>query len=153
MGFRFRFEALLKIRSRRLELAESELGRILRELYMVKEEYRGVQNRIKKATEALDKSLAEGLSARDLQNSTGFVKRLRAERDRLIMEQAALEKKAHEAREKVRYCLMEKKIAERLKEKDFKRYIEKQKRIEQMEADETASQRHGRGIYGQVQGV
>ncbi len=148
MAYRFRFDALLNIRTRRLELAESELGRILREVFQAKEEYASLSKSIKEVIDTVDSRLAEGMSASEYQHSTGFLERLKSERDRLLKEIASLEKKADDARKKVRRCLMEKEIVERLKEKDYRKYLEKQKRIEQKEADEISSQRYGRRTHG-----
>ncbi len=148
MAFKFRFDALLKIRTRQLELAESELGRILREIFLAQEDYKSISKMIEQSAKALETGLSEGMSASEYQHRTLFVERLQSDRDRLLMEIASLEKKAEEARKKVRRCLMEKEIVEKLREKDYRKYLEKQKRIEQKEIDEISSQRYGRGMYG-----
>lgn len=143
MAYRFRMETLLKIRRRRLEIAEADLSLANRRFLQTKKALEAISTDRRNAERELEKFLSKGLRASEYQRHIHYI-------DALMNEQESLSKELSKCQlevQKARYALLvkhrEKELVERLRERDFAAYEEDERRLAQKEADDNSAMRHG----------
>jgi flagellar FliJ protein len=144
MGFLFRFEALLTYRAHRKERAEVALGKARQRLRQAVETLEGLRSRRKEAGEELATFLRQKPSADLLRNYVDFLSSLKGRIQGQKKEISAREKAVRERLNEVLARTREYRIIEKLKERDYKTWLQEQRRQEQKVLDENAIVRHGR---------
>ncbi len=125
-------------------MAKVELARSMEQLQVAKEALESLTVEYNKATGRLNHSLREGITAQKLKNYTTYLGRLKEEISQKALQVAEWE----EIVEKNRSALLEKdkewKIMDKLKEKDFRKWVGEREAKERVALNEMAALRHGR---------
>lgn len=144
MGFKFRYESLLKYRTHLKEKAEIEFGAAMRELQKVRQILRECEAGLEEARD----SLGRGLSGRMLSGElaayeeylSGLRKKIAAHKHELARRQGVVETKRKALLDRTRKC----RVIENLMEKDHQAWKREESLAEQKRIDEIAVARHGR---------
>ena len=144
MGFKFRYEALLKYRNHIKEKAEINLSRARNKLRQDKDQLATYRDAVKETSRELDSGLKQALSASMLQAYSEHITllqvRIEAQKVEIYNSEKIVQDRIHDLRKKtVQY-----KVIEKLKEKDFKKWYQEQNYLEQKEIDEMAVVRFGK---------
>ncbi|RLB41698.1 MAG: flagellar export protein FliJ [Deltaproteobacteria bacterium] len=146
MVFKFRYESLLNYRRHLKEVAQVELARSMEQLAVAKETLESLTAEYDKATLGFATRLRQGITAQRLQDFSSYLSRLKEEISQKALEVAEWE----EFVEKKRSALLEKdrefKIIDKLRDKDFERWVAEQESREQKALSEMAILRHGRSF-------
>ncbi|UKL13754.1 flagellar export protein FliJ [Dissulfurimicrobium hydrothermale] len=144
MAYRFRLEALLRLRQRQVEAARFELARLLKQ-------YRDAQaavSALSKAKEDADlkakAGLAKGMPAGRYRLEADYIEMLTSEIDRYENMLLELEPHIQRAKEALARRHVEEKLVERFKKDDFAAYMLQERNAEQKKADDLAAVRYGR---------
>lgn len=144
MGFKFRYEALLKYRTHLKEKAEIEFGAAMKQLQKVRQLLKSYEASLVEARGALEKGLTKRMQSEDLAAYADYFsdlkKRIATQRQELARREKILEEKKRALLERTRTC----RIIEKLMEKDHQAWKQKESLAEQKRIDEVAVTRHGR---------
>jgi flagellar FliJ protein len=143
MAYRFQLETLLKIRCRRLEIAEADLSRAHKKSVQTKKALDAIAKNRRKVERELEKLLSKGLRASEYQRHIQYVDALMNEQESLGKELARCQIEVQKARYALLVKHREKELVERLRERDFAAYGEDERRLAQKEADDISAIRHG----------
>jgi flagellar FliJ protein len=144
MAFKFRYETLLSYRGHLKEKAAIELSRAQRELknsLNLMEEYRKSHLQTKND---LETGLRIKISSHLLINYSEYIAALDIKIEKQMVEIALLEKDVAKKLEDLQAKAKKHKVFERLKERDLKKWNQRQSLIEQKEISEVALLRHGK---------
>ena len=144
MGFKFRYEALLKYRGHLKEKAEIDLARAQNRLRQNRGELSGHEEALKETEKCLDSDLRSSISSDMLLAYSGHIISLKAKIETQKVEIYHSEKRVREKLDFLQKKTVQYKIIEKLKEKDFKKWHQKQSSLEQKELDEMAVVRYGK---------
>lgn len=144
MGFTFRYEALLSYREHIKEQAEIELARVRRRVREARDALDLYRQSLAKTNTSFESRLKTRISSGEIENHrdylTGMGAKIKAQ-EREIRKQEEIEKgKLEDLLTKTKQY----KMIEKLKEKDYKKWQQKQLREEQNRMNEVAVTRHGR---------
>ena len=131
-------------RGHRKERAEVALGKARQRLRRAVETLVGLRNRRREAGEELEAFLKQKPSADLLRNHVDFLFSLKGQIQGQKKEISAREKVVRERLNEVLARTREYRIIEKLKERDYKTWLQEQRRQEQKVLDEIAVVRHGR---------
>ncbi|NDY43347.1 flagellar export protein FliJ [Dissulfurirhabdus thermomarina] len=148
MPFRFRLAPLRMLRRRRRELAEAALAEALRRRDEVRGALDDLRRDIRRAGDDLDARAREGLLASEYQALAEHIARLRDEAEHLETRLAAVEAEVLAARRTLEQRHQDSEVVERLRQREYRRYIEEEARAEQKAADDLASGRYARNKNG-----
>jgi flagellar FliJ protein len=137
--FAFQFEKLLRVRAFAENAAKEELGRQIGALNEI--ESRIAENETRR-TGAAEKRFAKDHSLLDMETYTFYIMRLDHEKIKLLDEAAEQNKKVEEARAQYIEASREKKIIDKLKEKQLKEYKKETQKSEETEIDTLSGQKH-----------
>lgn len=144
MAFKFRYESLLKYRRHLKEIAQLELARSMEHLALAREGLDTLSAEYNSAVGRLNTNLKRGMVAQRLQNHVEYLDRLKRDIAQKAMEVAEWE----QAVENKRAALIEKdrdlKIIDKLKSRDFEKWVAEEEAKEQKALNEMAVLRHGR---------
>jgi flagellar FliJ protein len=143
MAYRFRLETLLKIRGRRLEIAEADLSRAHKKFVQTKKALDAISIERQKAERELEKFLSKGLRASEYQRYIQYIAALMNEQESLGKELTKCQIEVQKARYALLVKHREKELVERLRERDFAAYEEDERKLAQKEADDISAIRHG----------
>ncbi|MDR1096260.1 MAG: flagellar export protein FliJ [Spirochaetaceae bacterium] len=137
--FAFQFEKLLRVREFAENAAKEELGRQIGALNGI--EARIAENETRR-TGAAEKRFAKGNSIPDMDAYNFYIMRLDHEKTKLLEDAEEQNKKVEEARAQYIEASREKKIIEKLKEKERKEYKRETQKSEEEEIDTLSGQKH-----------
>jgi flagellar FliJ protein len=137
--FTFQFEKLLRVREFAEDAAKEELGRQISALNEI--EYQIAQNEFQR-TEAAEKRFSKDNSILDMSTYDFYIIRLDNEKIQLLEEAEAQNKKVEETRAQYIEASREKKIIDKLKEKQLKEYKKETQKSEEAETDALSSRKH-----------
>lgn len=142
--FRFRFQSVLRYREVIEDTKKREFGAALDHLRHEEERLQTINGVISNHERTTEESSSGRISVRDLQHRYNFARHLDRERE---VQEAAIQTAVDEA-EKRRQILVEatkqKKIFERIKERDHEAYQAEVRHEEQKTIDEVSTQRFSR---------
>ncbi len=144
MAYSFRLEALLTIRRRRLELAEMELARLLKEHSEIKNKLRLISEEFGREKRRLEKDVTRGLMADEYRLRMAHLDRMGKELESRRRQLSKCELDIQRARRELAARHKEMELVERLKQKDFMLYLDEQRKEEQKELDELATVMYAR---------
>ena len=144
MGFTFRYAALLSYRERIKEQTEIKLARARRRVREARDALDLTRQSLAKTNTSFESRLKTRISSGEIENHrdylTGMGAKIKAQ-EREVQKQEEIEKgKLEDLLTKTKQC----KVIEKLKEKDYKKWQQKQLREEQNRMNEVAVTRHGR---------
>jgi flagellar FliJ protein len=128
--FAFPFEKLLHVREFAENAAKEELGRQISALSEI--ESRIAQNELQR-TEAAEKRFSKDNSVFDMDTYTFYIMRLDQEKIKLLANAEEQHKRVEEARQQYIEASREKKIIDKLKEKQLKEYKKETQKSEELE--------------------
>lgn len=144
MGFRFRYESLLSYKGHLKEKAELELSLAQRRLRQCRELLEEYHYELEQTREAFAGSMKNKISSGQLNTYSVYILALEMKIENQEMKTIESEKIV---KEKLR-ALLEKtkqyKVFERLKEKDYEKWIQQQNLMEQKEKNEVTLIRYGK---------
>ena len=142
--FIFRFASNLRVKERIEELKKLEYGKAITQLELEKQKKQAMIIERENTIESFRESVSAGITPHELQNHNNYLGVLK---DRIIRQTAVI-KKAEEYVEEKRLELVEamkeRKIMEKLKEKDRELFIKEEQLKEQKIQDEIVSYRYSR---------
>lgn len=144
MGFRFKYEALLKYRMHLRERAEIALGAAQKELRQNREMMDEYKNSIIEVNERLGESLKNGVSSDHIRNYSSYVTILKVRMEQQAALIAKSEKKVAEKMKELLDRTMQCNVFEKLKERDLGKWQQDQNIIEQGKMNEAALLRYGK---------
>jgi flagellar protein FliJ len=144
VGFKFRYETLLFYRGHLKEKAEIELSLTQRKLRRCRELLEESRDSLRRTNNDLGQGLKAKIPSHTLKNYSGYIEALKTkmemqETDIAESEKIVAEKLKHLVEKTKQY-----KIFERLKERDFQKWTQRQHLIDQKELSEAALLRHGK---------
>lgn len=134
-GYKFKLEAVLKIRKLKEEQCKMEIGRIQVKINSYKEQIEQHQDGIKQAYESNEQALAGGMNGQELRFHTFFVSGKRAHIEKINSEIQMLTSQVNEKFNELKYLRADSKVIDNMKEKDrtkYKKALQK-KQFEEME--------------------
>lgn len=144
MGFRFRYESLLSYKGHLKEKAEIELSRAQRRWRQCRNLLEEYHHNLEQTRESFAGSMKKKISSGELNTYSAYILTLEMKIEEQEMKTAESERIV---REKLR-ILLEKtkqyKIFERLKERDYQKWIQQQNLMEQKEKNEVTLIRYGK---------
>jgi len=146
MSFTFRFEALLKVRAHHKEKAEISLGRARGSLREAREELEDLERARGEIALDLQRSIRRGTNGDTLKGYSDF---LAARELHIAAQHMEIERREEIVRRRLEEVVVrtrEYRIIEKLKEKDYKKWLREQNIQEQKVMDENAVIRHGRAF-------
>jgi flagellar FliJ protein len=135
--YKFKLDALLKIRKLKEETCKMEIGRIQVAISDREEEIKVHNQSIKQAFDDQEAALKEGLTGQELQFHPFFVQGKRANIKMLEGEIANLERQREHKLEELKYLRADVKVIDQMKEKDKQAY---KKKIQKKMFDEIEEQ-------------
>lgn len=153
--FRFQLEALLEMRRRAERDQQQVVARI-------ESEYRSIEDRIRLCHENIERGrgdlrgqLGDGTSGglvdpREAAWQTHSMHRMRAEADGLVLKLSGVLRHLEVEREKQVDLARQRRSIEKLRENRFEAWKSQVARAEQIELDDLATARRGRGVLGGV---
>ncbi len=142
--YQFDLESVLKYRKGLEDRLVREFGELMSALKEAENNLRDLQDSLKATAGSLADEEREGISAKKAAlysaSMRGFRARI-ADQERLVAE---LKKGIEQSRQKVVEASRERKVVEKLKEKDKKRYSEDLRKKELKEMDDVAGKKHHR---------
>lgn len=144
MAYKFHLETLLRLRQRQMETAQFELARLFKEYNIAKDTLKALSEARKDADNRIKNQLSKGMTAGQYQLEIDYLGILADEIERYTKILLELEAKIQKAKEVLIIRHREKKLVERLKEKDFEAYTLQENRDEQKKADDSATTRYVR---------
>lgn len=144
MGFTFRYETLLSYRERIKEQAEIELAAARRRVREAREALDLYQRNLAKANTIFASRLKTRISSGEIKNHrdylTGVGAKIKAQQREIWKREEIEKEKLEDLLNKTKQY----KIIEKLKEKDYRKWQQKQLQEEQNRMNEVAVTRHGR---------
>ena len=133
--YKFRLEAILKIRKMKEEQCKLAIGKIQVQINQIKDEIALHHSGIDKSYESHEKGLDSGIIGRELHFHPFFVQGKKAHISRLEEYQAKLQNDVEEKYKELNQLRADVKVMEKLKEKEKKLYIKKieKKQYEELE--------------------
>ncbi|MGQ9813012.1 MAG: flagellar export protein FliJ [Dissulfurimicrobium sp.] len=125
-----------------METSQFELGRLFKEYSIAKDIIYALSEARKDADSSIKDRLSKGIQAGQYQLEINYLGALADEIERYTKILRGLELKIQKAKEALAMRHREKKLVERLKEKDFEAYVLKEQRDEQKKADDIAVVRY-----------
>ncbi len=144
MGFRFRYEALLSYRTHLKEQAEIGLAGAQRRLGEAKEALASAHRDLQELNQLLEKRLQARISSDELRNYHDYMEGLKTKMTHLTHLVAEREVAVRKKREDLLAKAKAHKVMEKLKEKDFEKWVQEQSQMEQRQMNEVAVVRYGR---------
>ncbi|MFC1891241.1 flagellar export protein FliJ [Thermodesulfobacteriota bacterium] len=144
MSFKFRYEALLKYRGHIKEKAEIDLSRAQNKLRLDKEHLSNNKKALIKANQNLDSDLRATITSSMLQAHSEHIMILKLQIEAGKVEIYNSDKIVQEKLKILQKITIQYKIIEKLREKDYKKWNQKQNYLEQKEMDEIAILRYGK---------
>lgn len=144
MGFTFRYEALLSYRERIKEQAEIELARARKRVRDAREALDLHRQSLTKANTSFESRMKTRISSGEIENHRNYLKGIGAkikDQEHEILKRKEVEK---EKLEDLLTKTKQYKVIEKLKEKDYRKWQQKQLQEEQNRMNEVAVTRHGR---------
>ena len=136
--FKFPLEAVLQVRSRKLEQAQLALAETLREIRDLEIKLAQVERKQRDGKKEMEKRSGEGISADEFILRRMYLNGLLAQARQFKDELAECRKKAHQRRQDLVAADRDKKMVERLKEQAYVRYGQEAKAREIKALDEFA---------------
>lgn len=136
-GYKFKLEAVLKMRKLAEEQVKMQLGRVNVQIAEIQSDIKKQDASIDQAYESQEVGLSSGLDGQEIRFHPYFVQGKRAHIEQLKSEQKMLEAERAKLQNELNNKRADVKVIEKLREKDFKQYkdrIEK-KRAVQLEED------------------
>jgi len=144
VSFAFKYESLLNYRQHLKEIAEVAFSKAQSELRQQEKVLEACRDQLKKGTRSLGVSLKKKISSDDLKAHLDYLNGLNDRIGYQLEAVARCQGVVSEKRTALLTRTKEYRMIERLKEKDFKKWKEKERLLEQKALDETAVMRHGR---------
>lgn len=142
MAYRFSLETLLNLRRRRLELTEMELMRAEQRLSREQENLNLTRKAIEIQHQDLEEHLKKGMMAHELQQAFGILEMLTRAEEAYQRAVLVLQEEVKKLKDRRLEQYKDKKLLERLKEKDKDKWRAELARMEQKELDEFSTQRY-----------
>ena len=142
LSFKFRFETLLRLRQRHVEAAEVELASLLEKSRSLSNSIAVAAERLRLFRHDLDRRLQEGLPAEEYHLCIMHMETVKDRMDNNIEELTALQDEIRKARYRLNIRYREKKMVEKLRQRDLERYLNEKRLKEQKEADSLSTIRH-----------
>jgi len=146
--FRFRLQSILEAREKALEDRQLELAKLLNELRLQEqrlEELYSYQHQTKKSLENLIEQGSK-IDFTTIKNHYDYIDKLADDirnQHKVIVD---TEMQVEEKKQEVLEALKAKTMMEKLKEKDYKKFLDEFEAYEAKEIDEIAINRHGRSL-------
>ena len=144
MTFKFRYESLLNYRRHLKDMAQIELARSMEQLQSARDALNLAAAEYTKVADAFGQGLRKGMVAHKLRSYSSYLGKLKED----ITQKAVQVAEWEEIVEKKRSALLDRdkewKIIEKLKERDFQKWLSEKETKEQMALNEMAILRHGR---------
>lgn len=144
--FKFKFQTILDLRARELEKAELKLAEAKREVLNAKKILTNLHQELKNNKAALEEIISSGLKI-DIFNINNYQNYLRTLDRKIDLQHTIienLESKAEKARQEMLITRQKKLMMEKLKEKDFKTYVNDYEVQDHKLIDEIATNKHSR---------
>lgn len=143
-GFQFRYESVLEQRRRAERQRQRELAELKTREQSMKDELRQMQQTIDQSK----RDMSEGLVGRVDLNAIGHVSRYSGQvmvrGQQLVQDLASMDQQLTEARQRLMEATRQRKILERLREREYERWLWHQRRAERRQQDELANQQYVR---------
>jgi len=143
-GFQFRYESVLEQRRRAERQRQRELAELKTREQSMKDELRQMQQTIDQSK----RDMSEGLVGRVDLNAIGDVSRYSGQvmvrGQQLVQDLASMDQQLTEARQRLMEATRQRKILERLREREYERWLWHQRRAERRQQDELANQQYVR---------
>lgn len=144
MAYTFRLETLLRLRHRQMEAVQFELARLFKDYRAAKHIITTLSEARMHASDKMKDRLAGGMAAGQYQLEMDYLGALTNEIERYAKILMGLEQRIQKTKDILAMRHREKRLVERLKEKDFDAYMLQEQRDEQKKADELAAVRYAR---------
>lgn len=145
MAYVFRLEALLKVRLRLKEEAETRLGRAIIAKKNAEDNLYTARRRISETRKELAAKIVAGVLAHEYQWIQEQVSMLEKELEKFVHQVEVSEKAVEYARQELEARHRDVELVENFKTKDYQAYIKEMMRKEQVEAEDMASVRFFQG--------
>ncbi len=142
MPFRFRLEALLSMRERQQEMAESQLSRVLGRLRDCREAMDILENRLSKARNQLASGIERGITASEYSAHSNNISALEARLEEFRKEETRLRMEANRARHNLKVAHRERELVDKLKARKYEEWLSEEQQREQNEADDLSTIRY-----------
>lgn len=136
MIYRFRLEALLRLKTRRKEIAEADLARLIRKRADALSALLILREKKEDAVEKFEKELGRGILADTYRLGRTHISNLDQKCRRLEQNILDLDNEIKGAKRRLEICHQEKELVEKLRDRDYQAYLSEQQRMEQKEADD-----------------
>jgi flagellar FliJ protein len=144
--FSFRLEPVLDYREIREDLAQRRLADAMREAARVEEVLAGLRQRRERLIEEMAMSQDGAVNLVQVQQCVDYLGYLLACIDRTRAELAEMVAHVEQRRRELVEATRDKKVLERVKERDFAEYVREAQALEQKFLDEVATIRHARSM-------
>ncbi|NPA94641.1 MAG: hypothetical protein GXO58_04360 [Thermodesulfobacteria bacterium] len=144
MKFKFRLEALLRVRQRLEEVAEMEFAKALGNLKSLEEELKMQKEKLKKEEERLRDGMEEGIMSSDFNFRCQLISHMEQKCRELDQRLKQAKVELAQARGQLRQRHMDTELVSGLKDRDLKRYLKEVDAELQKELDELVSLSHAR---------
>lgn len=136
MAYRFRMETLLRLKARRVEIAEADLARLIRKRADAMDVLMTIRKKKDKAIREFESELTRGILADAYRLGRIHISNLDRRCKQLEQRIMELDNRIKGAKHRLETCHQEKELVERLRSRDYQAYLSEQQRREQKEADD-----------------
>ena len=144
MGFKFRYEALLSYKRHLKEKAEIELALAQRRLAQCRELLAAYHKTLERTNRAFAESMKKKISSGELKTYSDYILAIELKIENQKRETAESEGVVKEKRGVLLEKTKQYKVFEKLKERDYQKWIQQQNLMEQKDLNETTLIRYGK---------
>ena len=147
--FEYKFQVLLDLKKQLEEQAKNEFGKAIARLDREKQELRRIEDAIRMSIDEFRVISGGRFTAGTIKRYNAFIKRMKenAAAQKLIIKKA--EEEVEQARQLLVKAIQEREKFEKLEEKEYEKYFEEEKRLDNMIVDELVSYRSGSKSEGE----
>ncbi len=142
MAYRFRLEAVRNVRERMLEAAKMELGASIAKSNRIQRELRLLEDHIAREQNRLSEEMKRGILAHEYRTKSQILVNLKTLLSKKEKELRKAEQEVLNKRRQLEAKYREKELIERLRERDYKEYLQEMARRFQAEVDDLVSMKH-----------
>ncbi len=144
MGFRFRFQAVLNYRRRLVEEAQMALAQARHRLGQIQAEIQDLEARRQALLEQIQTDLTGQAQLERVRQRYAYLEGLNSQIHALVQAQAQAEEAVVARRQELEEALRRRKVLDKLREKDWRAFIEEMERLERIQLDDLSVARYRR---------